>query len=158
MNADSSPLLDQLQDIHAAANPGWWPPAPGWWVLGLLASLLLAYGVRFLARRLAEQKRRRRLMHALKALNSEFDPRREPHEYLASLNRLFRLVALKAFPGTGCVRLQGEQWVAFIRSLLPEKAETSSLSALANGPYEPCPEFDASALEQHAKTWIRRYG
>lgn len=158
MNADASPLLDQLRDIHAAASPGLWPPAPGWWVLAALALVLLVLIARFGLQRLADRRRRRRLLKALDALNAEFDPELEPHEYLAGLNRLFRLVSLKAFPGTGCVRLQGEEWVAFIRSLLPEKADTASLSALACGPYEARPEFDARALEQHAKTWVRRYG
>jgi hypothetical protein len=158
MNSDPSQLLDQLQDIHAAGSPLWWPPAIGWWVLALAALLLIAVATRFLKRKLAAGKRRREWLRALDTIGQELDPQRDAHQYLARLNRLFRAVALKAFPGTACARLQGEDWVIFISSLLPENTDDSSLSALARGPYEPVPHFDIRALDEHARTWVRLYG
>ncbi len=113
---------------------------------------------RFLKRRLAARKRRHEWLRALDAIGQELDPQRDAHQYLAGLNRLFRAVALKAFPGTGCAGLQGEEWVKFIGSLLPENTDDSSLSALARGPYEPVPHFDVQALDEHARTWVRLYG
>lgn len=158
MNPEDAQLLAQLRDIHGAADPGWWPPAPGWWLLALLLLLVLAQALRALSRRLAAARRRRRWLRALAALELELDPAQRPHDYLAGLNRLFRAVALKAFPGTGCARLQGSEWVAFIRSLLPDGAAADSLDALASGPYEPAPQFDAAALREQARAWVRRYG
>jgi len=157
-NDGQEQLLAQLHDIHAAASPSWWPPAPGWWVLAVLAMVLIAVTVRLLSRLLTERKRRRNWLQALAAVDSEFDPRLNAREYLSSLNRLFRAVALKAFPDTSCASLQGDDWVQFIRALLPESSDTQSISALARGPYEPGPEFDAPALLEQAKTWVRLYG
>ena len=158
MNPDSSPLLEQLKDIHAAGDPGWWPPAPGWWLLAALLLLALFLAARLLRRKLAARRRQRELLKELDKLQQELDPVRQAHEYLASLNRLFRAVAVRAFPGTASASLQGEEWVRFLVSLLPDKSETASLAALARGPYEPGPEFDAGALNQHARTWVRLYG
>jgi hypothetical protein len=158
MNAGTDPLLSQLRDIHAAAEPGWWPPAPGWWVVGLLLLVMLVLLVRSAARRLAALRRRRQWLQALRKLEHDHDPESRPRDYLAGLNRLFRAVALQAFPATACARLQGEEWVAFIRSLLPESRDAGCLSALATGPYEPLPEFDARALAEQARDWVRRYG
>lgn len=158
MNAGNEQLLSQLRDIHAAAEPGWWPPAPGWWVVSLLLFVALAFVARSVARRLAALRRRRRWLQALRKLEHMHDPEARPREYLAGLNRLFRAVALQAFPATACARLQGEEWVAFIRSLLPESQDAGCLSALATGPYEPLPEFDAAALGEQATDWVRRYG
>jgi len=158
MNEANSELLSQLRDIHAAAEPGWWPPAPGWWLLALLLTVLLVLGIRFAWQRWRILRRRRRLLDALAQIGREVDPADDPREYIARLNRLFRVVALRAFPGTASVRLQGGEWVAFIRSLMPEGVAAQSLEALATGPYEPSPRFDAANLRQLAQTWVRRYG
>ena len=120
MQADHSHLLSQLQDIHSAGDPGWWPPAPGWWLVALVLLLALAFLFRAVASKLAALRRRREWLLALDRLNREHDLENDPHAWLAALNRLFRAVALKAFPGTACAGLQGDEWVAFIRSLMPE--------------------------------------
>jgi len=158
MNADGSQLLEQLRDIHSAGQPGWWPPAPGWWVLALIFGVVLALLLRKLLQRLSIRRRHRAWLQELELLNREQDPALRPHEYLAGVNRLFRAVAVRAFPGTACARLQGNPWVDWIRALLPEQAESQSLGALACGPYEPVPQFDADALNQLARTWVKLYG
>ncbi|HET6592906.1 MAG TPA: DUF4381 domain-containing protein [Xanthomonadales bacterium] len=151
-------LLAQLRDIHGVAEPGLWPPAPGWWLLAALAALGAFYLLRALARKAAARRRRRAWMQALEAVERAWDPGSQPHDYLAGLNRLFRAVALKAFPDARCGRLQGEEWVAFIRAMLPEGAGAPCLAALARGPYEPVPHFDATALREHARLWVKLYG
>ena len=158
MNEADNNLLSQLRDIHAAASPGWWPPAPGWWVLAALCLFVLALLLRYGYRRWLVLRRRRRLLAALAGIARDFDPAAQPHEYLAGLNRLFRVVALRAFPGTACVRLQGVEWVRFIQSLMPQGVPTDGLSALATGPYEPRPEFDAGHLQDMARAWVGKYG
>jgi hypothetical protein len=155
---DNAQLLAQLRDIHAAGDPGWWPPAPGWWGLAALALLGLFFVMRALARRWAQLRRRRAWLRALEALDQQWDPRVQPHDYLAGLNRVFRAVALKAFPEARCGRLQGDEWVAFIRAGLPGGKTAECLSALARGPYEPLPEFDAPALREQARLWVTLYG
>jgi hypothetical protein len=158
MNSDPSQILAQLRDIHEAGSPLWWPPAIGWWVLALVLVFLVVVASRYLLLKLAVRKRRREWLQALDVIGQELDPQRDAHQYLASMNKFFRAVALKAFPGTGCAGLQGDEWVIFINSLLPENTDGSSLSALARGPYEPMPRFDAQSLEEHARRWVGLYG
>ena len=158
MNPDNSQLLAQLMDIHGAARPDWWPPAPGWWVMALLALVVAAIGVRALARRWKLVRRRRNWMQALDAIRRRHDPVEDPQGYLAGLNRLFRAVALRAFPETGCARLQGDRWVDFIAARLPGAGSDDHLAVLAHGPYEPTPQFDPAALESHARNWVKLHG
>jgi len=156
---DADPaLLAQLQDIHSAGQPLWWPPAPGWWILAIILLLVLAFVLRKIVKWLSVRRHRKAWLRALEDLIREYDPVQHPHEYLAGLNRLFRAVAVKAFPGTACARLQGEEWVAFIASLLPEQHAADQLGALATGPYEPLPRFEASILNASASTWVNLYG
>jgi len=158
VNPDSAQLLSQLRDIHGVAAPAWWPPAPGWWLLAALVVLGLYLLARAGWRRLLARRRRHAWLQALAAVDRQWDPHSQPQEYLAGMNRLFRAVALKAFPDSACGRLQGDEWVAFIRSQLPEGATPSCLAALASGPYEPLPEFDAPALREQARAWVNLHG
>ena len=157
MNAEGSPLLAQLQDIHSAGAPGWWPPAPGWWILALLVFVLTAFVLKKWLDWRSARKRRAALLEALDRINREHDPAVQPHEFLAGLNRLFRAVALKAFPDTACVRLQGEDWVSFIVEQMPDQNK-ECLLALASGPYESWPRFDAASLNRSARAWVKLYG
>jgi hypothetical protein len=158
MQPDASPLLEQLKDIHGAAPPGWWPPAPGWWFVALVVLAVLVYLARKALRRLAVRRRRRRWLDALDALNRRHDPVAHPGDFLAALNRLFRAVAVRAFPGTGALRLQGEEWVAFITAMMPDDPANDCLRALASGPYEFVPQFDAKKLNERARVWVTHYG
>lgn len=158
MNPEDAQLLAQLRDIHGAAEPGWWPPAPGWWLLALLAALLAAGLLRVLTRRLRTIRRRRHWLRTLDSLERDYDPAAQPREYLAELNRLFRAVALRAFPDTACARLEGAAWVDFIRARTPLERGADSLDALARGPYEPAPRFDAASLRQQARAWVLQHG
>ncbi|HKX54705.1 MAG TPA: DUF4381 domain-containing protein [Xanthomonadales bacterium] len=158
MNEVSPELLEQLRDIHAAAEPGWWPPAPGWWILAALLLALLMLLLIWLARRWAIRRRRGKLLAALDHMQSQYDPAAPAGDYLAQLNSLFRVVAIRAFPGTASARLQGAAWVDFLRSLLPEGPASGSLSVLQDGPYRPTAEFDAAGLDAMAREWVKRYG
>lgn len=158
MNAENAQLLAQLKDIHSAGAPGWWPPAPGWWALAAIGLVLLMFALRFAAAQLVRIRRRRGWLRALEAVAAEYDPADDPHEYLAAVNRLFRAVALKAFPVESCARLEGEDWVNFIRGALPGSSGAADLDALARGPYQRLPEFDAARLRQHARQWVKLYG
>lgn len=158
MNDQATQLLEQLKDIHGTAAPGWWPPAPGWWVLAALLLLLLLVAGRRLMAWLAVRRRKRQWFQLLGELGADARAQDAPADWLAEINRLFRAIALRAFPNTACGRLEGPSWVAFIRGLLPENNSGDSLDALAVGPYQPDPEFDRESLLESARLWVTRYG
>ena len=151
MQAESSPLLEQLQDIHGAGQPGWW-------FLALVLLLVLLLLLRKAAILMSARRRRQAWLKALEELSTDHEPSQSPRDYLAAMNRLFRAVAVKAFPETACARLQGREWVAFITSLMPEGSSNDCLAALNSGPYEPTPRFDARMLNERARTWVKLYG
>ncbi len=155
MNPD---LLSQLRDIHAAPAVPWWPPAPGWWLLALLVLVLLAWlGRRVLARYRIHQ-RRKQMLGWINHLNTSIDPQRDPQAYLSTLNRIFKLVALRAFPGQHCAALAGQDWTDFLTDKMKHSQLTQSLNVLASGPYDPSPEFDPDLISELCRVWIKQHG
>ena len=155
MNED---LLSQLRDIHAAPDVPWWPPAPGWWILALVVLVLLVLLGRFaVARRRVRQRRKQRL-NWVDFLNVMVNPEEEPQAYLSMLNRIFKLVAMEAFPGEHCAAMTGSEWVGFLTRKLESEPSVDALDVLANGPFDPRPEYDPDTVSALARTWILRHG
>ena len=155
MNPD---LLSQLRDIHAAPLAPWWPPAPGWWVLALLGLILLAWLGRRVLARIRTKQRRKQMLGWIDFLNVMVDPALDPQAYLAMLNRIFKLVALKAFPEQHCAAMSGTKWVEFLGEKLRNEKSVDSLAVLATGPFNPRPEFDPATMSALAQLWIKRHG
>jgi hypothetical protein len=160
----SAQLLSQLRDIQGAPEAPFWPPAPGWWILALGLLVLLAWALRGLYRRAVARRRRLELVKRLERLRHQHDPEQEPQAWLAGVNRLLKVTAMRAFPEQAPGVLTGAAWVAFLGGATGAGAETGTgtgpdaFSALAAGPYEPHPDFDARVLERAAEDWLRRHG
>ena len=155
MNPD---LLSQLRDIHTSPEVPWWPPAPGWWVLAVLLLVFLGWLLRQLYARYRVQQRRKQMLAWVDHLNASIDPVREPQAYLSTLNRIFKLVALRAFPDRQCAVMAGQDWAEFLTENMKSTASTESLNVLASGPYDPAPHFDPDVMSQLTRTWIREHG
>ena len=155
MNPD---LLSQLRDIHASAVVSWWPPAPGWWLLALLLLAVLAWLGRRLTLRYQLHKRRQQMLAWIEHLDTTIDPQLEPQAYLSTLNRVFKLVALRAFPGERCAVMTGVEWTEFLRDKIKANQPASALSVMASGPYDPAVKFEPGVIRSLARHWIRQYG
>jgi hypothetical protein len=151
-------LLSQLRDIHSAPPLGWWPPAPGWWVIALLVLVVLAWTGRRLLAAYRVRMRRKQMLVWVDHLNESINPQREPQAYLSTLNRIFKLVALRAFPDQHCAALAGQDWTNFLRGKMKLSKSSDSLSVLASGPYDPAPQFDPVILSELTRNWIRQHG
>jgi hypothetical protein len=155
MNPD---LLSQLRDIHAAPATPWWPPAPGWWVLALLLLLLLFWFGQKLLARYKIRARRKKMLAWVDHLNATVDPVRQPQAYLSTLNRIFKLVALRAFPEQHCAVMAGREWSGFLTEKMKKIASAESLEILASGPYDPAPQFDPELISELTRIWIKQHG
>ena len=155
MNPD---LLSQLRDIHTAPPVPWWPPAPGWWVLAFLLMVLLVWIGRRLLARYRIRQRRKQMLGWVDHLNATIDPQLQPQAYLATLNRIFKLVALRAYPESLCAALAGSDWVDFLTEKMSKSPSADSLNVLESGPYDPAPRFDSEVMSELTRHWIKQHG
>lgn len=150
--------LAQLRDIHAPDPLGWWPPAPGWWLLlALLVAGLALTGWLLYRRYRANGYRRaarRELEHSWARLQTSGDRDRYVHE----LSQILRRTALTAYPAAVVNTLHGEAWLRFLDQT--SKVSGNDFSAgpgrdLMVLPYRPVPAgTDLLALHQLTMSWL----
>ena len=142
-----------LRDIHAPADPAFWPPAPGWWLVsGLILVLLIPVLVKGI-KTWRRQRRRRRLLRELQALSTLGSG----PELAARISELLKRVALSGFERREVARLSGEAWLDFLdRTGGDGRFSRGQGRVLADGPYLKTAQFDVQGLVELAGDWVRR--
>ena len=144
-----------LRDIHVPPPPELWPPAPGWWVLLGLGLVLLGLGFWWLYGRYRIARRRRRILDELASIEG----RHAGPALAAEVSALLKRVALARYPRTQVASLTGRPWLDLLdREGGGGRFATGPGKVLAEGPYAPTADFDATALLALCVDWIRRNG
>ena len=155
MNPTAAAL--DLRDIHAAAAPPFWPPAPGWWVLvTVLLVVLVLLGV-WAARRYRVRQRKRQIMDELDQLSDCYS-KENISGFVTSLSTLLRRVALQRYARARVASLTGTDWLRFLDDTGGAGEFTGGVGQILEvGPYQPhnC-EVPAEALLVLVRRWIRK--
>lgn len=159
--------LSQLRDIHLPDPVGLWPLAPGWWLLMLLSLALLVGGGWWLYNRWQRRRYRRTALRLEAAGWSAFQKAGSSAEYLSALTGILRRAALRANPGQGIERLQGEAWLHYLDQTLPTPyrgVETPFTGGegrwLLSLPYQPPARHDPekiATLHRLVRHWLRHH-
>lgn len=155
---DHAQLLEKLRDIHTPKPIGWWPPAPGWWILGVVILFLIAVSF-LLTHRYYNRYRYRKV--ALKALQDSFRSVQDVNDnltFLEEVSSLLRRVAIHAYGREKVSSLTGSKWLAF----LDETGNTDQFSKgvgsiLAYGHYQFQSEIDPHQIHTLARKWIKEH-
>jgi hypothetical protein len=124
-----------LRDIHLPGAIGWWPPAPGWWII---AAVLVAVAVLALLR-YRSHFRERAALKALRRALERLAEGAEPAHCLQQISMIVRRFAMsRAERADAVAGLTGERWLKYLDSRWKRAEFVSGLgSALALAPYAP---------------------
>ena len=150
---------DPLAALHPLREPvaiGWWPPAPGWWLLAaLVLAAMLALAWQALRRYRANAYRRRALAQ-LAELAAGYQQHADPQRFLADTNALLKSVALLAYPRREVAACSGAKWLALLNCSL--RQEEQFPEGFVSGAYtRQCPRIDTDQILRAASSWIRRH-
>ncbi|AVH91810.1 DUF4381 family protein [Stenotrophomonas maltophilia] len=131
-----------LRDVQLPPAPSWWPPAPGYLMVGGAVLLVI------LALALLWWKRRRRRQRWLQAFDQELATTADATAELAVIAGLLRRAARQAQPGSESLR--DDAWWQRVdpKGTLPDARR----SLLAEGAYRP--RVDASEVAA-MRSWAR---
>lgn len=156
MNNES--ILAQLRDIHTPTTLSWWPLAPGWFVVALLALALIIWFIYGYRQYRQKVQRRQNILHHLHRLRHDLIEEHYPLVY-QDLSTLLRRIALLTHDRIEVAHLTGEEWLNF----LDEQCQTQLFSRdigrlLLTAPYFPGNETIANPepLLKVTEAWIKR--
>ena len=155
--------MEQLRDIHLPAAVNWWPPAPGWWLLLIVALAILITALFWLRNYRRKNRYRRLALQHLHTLRDHWrqQERQQQHDDSAltqAINRLLKQTALAAYPRQRVAALTGADWLLFLDSGVKQpRFSEPELRALAST-YQATPQtISAEALFNASEYWIRRH-
>ena len=142
-----------LRDIHLPADPSWWPPAPGWWLLGAMALLAIAGIVWFWLRRRRVRRRERRALDELERMLHRHRQDGDRAALLAGMHQLLRRVAREHEPTAA--RSRAQAWRQTLARVPVDAATLDRLQELDRLIYLPPGEGDVGEFVQAARLWLR---
>jgi hypothetical protein len=144
----------QLRDIHLPADPSWWPPAPGWWILFATVLGLLVWLAVHLQRRASRRRWQRSVLNELERIATSRTAREDSSRLLAELSQLLRRAS--RLVDASAPALRGEAWLQFLDSSFEgEEFSSGSGRVLLEGPYRRRTDVDADALIDLVRRWLR---
>lgn len=145
--------LSQLRDIHLPQPGGFWPPAPGWWIL-LAIIMTLAVLAFILIRR--KQRRNHWLRIARKELRQLEQTSSADNQWFAALNQLLKQSARIRYPERVPESLSGEPWIHFLLETSPNNriASRPVVEAMVNSAWQPKPQCSPAEGLAFARSWL----
>ncbi len=103
-----------IRDLHLPEAIGWWPLAPGWWVVILLISIGLVLLLRNWFRNHARGAARRHALRQLELYSKEYLTHHDGVLFGTQLSELVRRTMLAYAPRSEIAGLTGEDWLAWL--------------------------------------------
>ena len=103
-----------LRDLHLPALTGWWPLAPGWWILIALALGGLGYLIWRAYQRFRRNAPRRKALSELRYLQAEYAWSGDVISLGSKLSTLLRRAMLAYAPRDEVAGLTGRNWLEWL--------------------------------------------
>lgn len=103
-----------LRELHLPEAIGWWPLAPGWWVVIGVVALALALLIRRYLQVRARGAARRYALATLRQLTAEYEQHRDAVTFSSDLSGLLRRTMLAYAPRQDVAGLTGDAWLAWL--------------------------------------------
>ena len=151
--------LARLKDIHLPVEPGLWPPAPGWWILGLLVLAAVWAGWRLYRQHARNNQPERDVIAGLMNIDTDCDDDLIP-ERLMEMSALVRRLAIHRYGRSRVASLNGERWLEFLDGKSANSSDTGLFvsgagRAMGTALYQPGIEVDLSELKSRLIHWAR---
>lgn len=155
--------LAQLRDIHLPNAISLWPPAPGWWIVALIAIIIIALISIVIRQRAAANYYRKLALIELKTLDKS-----DHSSYLQQLNQLLKQTAIASGCNHDVGSISGNKWLIFLDQSFSKRYNKRNNyngdcfsngvgEVLGLGPYAKHSKYQLDELENLAQRWIKHH-
>jgi hypothetical protein len=146
-----------LKDIHLPEAVGWWPPAPGWWLLLVFMLLAGLWVFRWYRGRQQQQAFQKSIERELQEASLAYQQHQDSRRLVQDLSILLRRVAMSVTSRHEIAGQIGERWLQQLDELADTQLFTSDTGRqLITAPYQPQAEIDADGLLQLCQQGLQR--
>ena len=156
MTAPNAQELAQLKDIHRPDPMGWWPLAPGWYLLAILSIVVIITVIFFIHRYYLYNRARRQALRLLTVFQQQYQRDSNGPLGAARVSELLKRVSLAYFPRESVASLQGESWIEFLNSSSNGLNFNCVRTELLETPYQSTIDCDLDQLFNMARAWINQ--
>jgi len=126
-----------LRGLHLPETVGWWPLAPGWWLLIAVAVIATGWLIRLWLWRRAHAAARRKALKQLEKSRSAYADHGNPVTLGAEVSELLRRAMLAYSPRAEVAGLTGEPWLAWLDRGLEDQPFTTGVGrTIESLPYQ----------------------
>jgi len=144
----------QLRDIHLPADPGYWPLAPGWWLLIVLV-LITVY---FLVKKLNKMRQRKHTIQLLQSklsqLRENYNQHKSKHRLAVEISDLLKRFVRHVLNDSQATALSGKEWINYLNKLSNSEVFTEFKQELTQAQYSPNIDYDVSKLVAQVKNFF----
>lgn len=148
--------LAQLKDIHLPATVGWWPLAPGWYVVLILFFLLLGFITFVCYRRYLNARAKKQALALLQSYVHQYEKDRNTQLASTRISELLRRVALVYFPREQVASIHGQEWINFLNKTSKGVDFEAVKTMLLDSPFKPNEQINLNPLITQATLWIKQ--
>jgi hypothetical protein len=153
----------ELKDIHLPDSILWWPPAPGWWVLGVVFIIFLFLMLLLLPKlwRWLRYKPVRSLsLKEFYLIKQSHQQQADQKQTLQAITTLLRRTVMSKSGRIGHAGVVGDDWINQLNQMSQKDCFTQAQEELLKyGRYQPAIEgqnkADIDSLLQSCENWIR---
>ena len=147
-------LTEQLRDIHLPEAVGWWPLAPGWWILMFISLAIL---ITLITRTIRNNKLNAYRVSATLETHEAFALWQKGNDtavYLKTINAILKRISLHHDSTSSVANQSGINWVESLNQASKQPLSEETMQALGVACYQTKPETDVEHVQQQIVSWI----